>query len=725
VEVVWGSDATQIKQSEQEIDGAIKKSSKGIKQWAKDWQYSITWAADKMGQLAKRVQEVARASIDEMAKFETQMLRVGALGTLEQGGLGELADWIEDASVRLGRDAPQLMSVMEQLQSAWGKGSINLSKQLIEAGRDLDVLSGGVMGMDQATMAVSKSMKVYGDELDSVGKAQDWLFSIYKQGEIQLDEIADSLEKVGSRAKIAGVGSDELGAAIATLTANAGMSAGMLRESFGSSLVALDVAWTKHAKLLKSKGVDIEKGLEGFTEKIEALRDAGGELDTAFWEKLVGREGMGFISELVANFGAYEEKLRGIGEATGIVDEAVKPFNKSLAEQQKQWDAIKEVGLRLISQFFTPAVGELAKLAEKLNENREAAEKYIDLFTKGGLLGEMGLTFWEEVAKPRDFFKGETLLKDLMGGDIGEKMGKVFGTRFFGAQEELWKEKHREFAETNKKMMEETGKTIGEVMREDETVQTLDDAKEKLEELAAARELDTKLSKKQADANSNLTDTVNVLTDAQEKKLQTLEKSFQSTVINQMLNDQKAQAKAADDQAKATDDFSDSLRRMRYELAASRQGEQESIFEHLKPGGGQKRGIRGEVIGGGAGGGMIPELRGLLPGLAGAEAQMVQRVIGEIKQMAPEDQALQQLELVETIERLRDKQSQIAGHAEKQNNSFQSIAVQVGALAKTPEQLTHILQGLEKALTGADKRIALINESAVRLQGIFNNLSKG
>jgi TP901 family phage tail tape measure protein len=74
--------------------------------------------------------------------------------------------------------------------------------------------------LDSTTKVLVSTQNSYGMQIGDAGKLSDLFFKIIDDGDISMNDLAASFAKVAPVAKIAGVSLEEIGAAIAVLTAS-------------------------------------------------------------------------------------------------------------------------------------------------------------------------------------------------------------------------------------------------------------------------------------------------------------------------------------------------------------------------------------------------------------------------------------------------------------------------------------------------------------------------
>jgi len=201
------------------------------------------------------------------ADFQKQMAYVSTmLIDTTMHLLPKMSSGIKDMSIEFGRSTKELTDGLYMLLSAQVPAA--------EAMEYLRVASisavGGMTTVENAVLGLTKMMKAYGDQLEDVGDAADFLFSVTRQGQGTFGEFVMSIPRVSGVAAIAGLRLEEMGASVANTS--------RLLENARRSTFALSSMF-----MVFGKATDSGK---------KAARELGFELST------VSLRGMGLVGVL-------------------------------------------------------------------------------------------------------------------------------------------------------------------------------------------------------------------------------------------------------------------------------------------------------------------------------------------------------------------------------------------------------------------------------------------
>jgi TP901 family phage tail tape measure protein len=206
------------------------------------------------------------------ADFEQQMANVSTMLDEPEKYMDAYKKGIREMSVEFGEGTDTL-----------AKGLYDILSASVPAEKALDVLAvsakaakAGLTDTGVAADAITTILNSYGLSADHAGSVSDLLFAIVKKGKTTFAELAPSIGMVATTAASAGVGLDELGAAIATMTRN-----GVKTENAVTALNAIISSFLKPtdeaAEYAKTLGFEMSsaaiksEGLQSIFTKISKL----------------------------------------------------------------------------------------------------------------------------------------------------------------------------------------------------------------------------------------------------------------------------------------------------------------------------------------------------------------------------------------------------------------------------------------------------------------------
>jgi hypothetical protein len=706
VELKFGADAREVEQASREIDDAIDDSKGSVAGWGEKWQVVMTAAIAVGAQFAKQfgravVQEIG-AGLESLGEMETQLIRIQALGGATPEGLGRLSDWARAFAVETGQAVAETLFVVEELKSV--QWELPEAQEILEAASDLELLSGGTATLGETAEGVSATLKIFRGEIAGATDAADFMRKIINQGKMTTAEASRAISELGGAAKIAGLSAEEFGGVFATVTA---MQVDATRALPQLKQVFLKLYGADAVKEAKKFGITLQGGV---IDRIEQLSKADPTKVGQFMTALAGTEAIESFEKLVANFDQLSGNIENVGDRAGASKEGLDAAEKSWGVLTDRLTAARTEFQMLLGEevagSLTDLMGLLATLAKDMTNQHSVTKGFIQDFVQ---LTTTLNKFVPPIAAARFALRqlqgaGEDFAESMEDQESAiEKLEQRLRAR--QAEEERVAAAQAKQLEVGEAIIELTERGIDVTQLQFTTVKDFN-----AQVLAL---LDEQIAKEKE------------LGDAQVTRAAQLEEAYgkaEQSIINAMIKQQVAEADKLEEaqrkNAESTDDFADSMRRLRVELTAARIEQERGsdadqararhldVFGQAVDEAGDFARMFGGVAGGAARGApaaaampqMLAELKALMPTLTGEEAGAVQPVIEQLKFLKPEESMLQQLAIVESIEKMREQQANIQRSTEKTSGAMDGVATQVAMIAKTPEEFNLVLSKLQNNL---------------------------
>lgn len=696
VELKFGADADEVKQVGREIDDTIDDSKGAVGGWAKEWQVVMTAAATQGLQFAQQfgraVVENIEMGLESLGEVETQLIRIQALGGATPQALEQMSDWARAFAVDTGQSVEELLFTIEELRSA--QWEIPQAQELIEAASNIELLSGGTATLEESTMALSATMKMFGSQMRDASDAADFLRKIIDLGQMSTAEAARAVSELGGAASIAGVSAEEFGAIFGTVTAmqiDATRALPQLRQ------VMLKLYGPEAVKMAEKYGISLQGSV---IDRLRQLSEADPTRAAQFMQKLAGAESIEAFEKLVSNFDLLSQNIQEVGDRASASTKNVDEADKSWDRLTKKLEAARGELQMMLAEEVVGGLKEFGEVLTALAKDMTATHSVI-----GSLISDMA-TWAKRIGAFAGHFMG---LTGIIQAGHQALVGRATDMQALEAAEE-----------------ELQARLDERIEQEKEITDVQDERSKALEDQAAA---------------------VAAAAAAETERLAKLEEAYgkvEKSIIGAMIKQQMAQADKMEEaqrkNAESTDDFADSMRRLRVELAATRieqeRGSQadEDRARHLDVYGQavEEAGEFARMFAGVAAGAprgvpaaagpaqMLAELKALMPTLTEAEAGMVQPVLEQLKMMKPEESMMQQLKIVESIEKMREQQANIQRSTEKTSGAMDGVATQVAMIAKTPDEFNEVLGKLQGNLQTITSTVA---ERVSQIQQITDRFS--
>lgn len=360
---------------------------------------NIGGALGDISEFGDRVADIAAPLAEIVDRILQTEFAVTALGAAMVGAgvsaAGKFNDTLNFTSTLFDATAPQfakfkndvldyassstqsLDSINAALQNAIGQGvEWADALGLLGEAEKLAVAQGA--SLDDATSLLAGTLNAYGLEISDAARLSD-LFSItIRDGKISVAELASQLSNISPLAAAAGIGFDQVGAAVAVLTSN-GAEAGPAITGVKQIIEGIIKPTQQAADYAQSLGLSFDattlksKGLQGIM--VDVQKATGGNVD-AFAKLFTTSEGL--VSALaLATVGAdkFAEELQKMRDETSVTEAAFNKMadNIGLGSQRIQ-NAIQvafiNLGTPLLDELGTIQTG-IAKIFANIGDEFE------------------------------------------------------------------------------------------------------------------------------------------------------------------------------------------------------------------------------------------------------------------------------------------------------------------------------------------------------------------
>lgn len=390
------------------------------------------------------VAALGAVSVKAAADFDTSMRRVNSIAQLPEKQLAKLGDRVRALSGRTAQ-APETLAA----------GLYDLVSSGFDASESMRVLrssaKGATAGMTDtatSTKAVAAVLNAYRLPASKARKVTDQLFNTVNYGVISFEELATNIGDTLPFASQLGVGLDQLGASIATMTKQ-GLSSSetMTRirnvlqtlikpgEDLQAALAELNVSGEELVK---------KEGLQGALEALVGTTDGTKEAVAGLFPNI--RALGGVLALTGKNSREAEADLRKMQDSAGATSEALEEIKKSPGFQ---WEKLKTQFRNIaidIGNFLLPALQDVMKiltdpkltLDEKIaklgNRVGKAIEEWGPRAAEAGakvglaIIKGVASAFWQSDLLGK-LFIGAGALRLLGGPGVFGRLGVAMGRR--------------------------------------------------------------------------------------------------------------------------------------------------------------------------------------------------------------------------------------------------------------------------------------------------------
>jgi len=315
------------------------------------------------------------------------------MGGLSKGEMKAMADELREVSVRSGQALDKLVKARYDIVSAGFSDAADSARVLAAAA---DLATAGVSDVAQTADLLTTVINSWNLSSEDAAEVNDKLFTIVKLGKTTITELATTLGPVAAVAGQVGVSLDEVGAAVAVLTAG-GQSTARAMTSLQGAITNLITPTDTMAGQISALG--FESGLalvkaEGLQGSIQLLTDAAQKNSIPITKLFSSVEGLRAVLPLTGTAAdGFTDALK------DMRDEGTEPTAEALEEMAKSADfqitRMKAAFAALGTIIGGPFVGAIARAAEALTNFFNIAPPTAEQLTHVQQLNE-------EIARNRD-----------------------------------------------------------------------------------------------------------------------------------------------------------------------------------------------------------------------------------------------------------------------------------------------------------------------------------
>jgi TP901 family phage tail tape measure protein len=225
--------------------------------------------------------------------------------------------------------------------------------------------TGGLSDINTVGNAVTSVLNAYGKSADQAAILVDGFIQTQNDGKIVLNEYAQQIGRLAPTASAAGVGIQELNAAVATITAQ-GVPVEATFTGLNQALVSILKPTQEATKLAKLLGIDFnEAGLraKGFGGLLEEVKQKTGGSTTALVQLFGSVDALKAVLPLVNDdLVKYNSNLDKQAKASDVADKATEELGGTVSAEVSKM--INQIGnlTRSLDTVLGPALGGIVKL---------------------------------------------------------------------------------------------------------------------------------------------------------------------------------------------------------------------------------------------------------------------------------------------------------------------------------------------------------------------------
>ncbi|HEU03184.1 hypothetical protein LCGC14_0273440 [marine sediment metagenome] len=302
---------------------------------------------------------IGGAAVVNFAKFQTAFSQVRTLVDESQVDVQLLSDGVRELSVRFGVDVTEATRAAYQAISA-GQDPANVVNFLATA---FENAAAGAATVVESVDLLTSALNVFESQGLTAEQASDILFKTVELGKTTIAELAASFGQVGPIAAAAGVSFADLGAALATTTAQ-GLSTAEASTAIKAAIAGIVNPAKGAAGALESIGVSARSlREEGLVATFERIGDATGGAIENIVRFLPNIRAVNAAAILAGSgLDKFRAAAEGTSDSTGAASRA---FEKLVADIARTFSIIRQTltdTFRQIGEALTPIVGQLGNV---------------------------------------------------------------------------------------------------------------------------------------------------------------------------------------------------------------------------------------------------------------------------------------------------------------------------------------------------------------------------
>ena len=332
-----------------------------------------------------------RAVASATTRLDKAMGQVRTLTDSTGRAFDLLTERVRRLSTQIPRTAEDLGAGLYQVLSS-GVTDTDEAFQVLEASARL--AAAGLLETEASVDAVTTVLNAYGMSADQAADVTDVFFKTVEQGKLTVPELAQNIGTVATTAAQAGVPIDEVGAALAALTAT-GVDTAEAATALNRFLLSIVQPTNDVREAASALGIEWSvaglraRGLGGFLADLNEA--AGGNIETLVTLNPNIRAFR--AASVLAGSGAerFANSLDAMADRAGAADEALGKVNKTISAQ---WDLVRNrvsaAFTRLGEKVLPPVVAVLEALTRGLESSFDRTLRHLrEIGAEAGVIDKL------------------------------------------------------------------------------------------------------------------------------------------------------------------------------------------------------------------------------------------------------------------------------------------------------------------------------------------------
>ena len=361
------------------LDNDLDRAEETIKTKTSAWEKISSGALNRLGSAAMDMTlKAGQAAIDYGTAFEQSLANTSTLIDTNVTDMDALKGKMLDLSDSTGLAADELNNALYSALSAGIPATEDMSEALSFLESSAKLAKSGFTDINTAVEASAKVLNAYRMGTEETDRVQKIMMQTQNLGIVTVGELGSVLAQVTPTAAAFGVSFEQVGASLATMTAQ-GTPAAQATTQLNGILSELGKSGTAASKNLEAAaenseyaGMSFQQMMEQgvpLNEILDMMSDYAEENGKSLLDMFSSVEaGRGALSIAGESSGIFADNLAAMSTESDVVGEALeKVTDTSGAKFEKLMNSLKNTAIRLF-EAFSPVIDELLPILADLLE---------------------------------------------------------------------------------------------------------------------------------------------------------------------------------------------------------------------------------------------------------------------------------------------------------------------------------------------------------------------
>lgn len=335
---------------------------------------------------------IAAAAASALAQVEFSTAQIATLmDDVTKNTIPAMRDEIVELSVQFGQSFEEMAKARYDIVSA-GFRSIAESVEVLAAANELALA--GAAEVSVTARLIVQALRAYGLEAEHAATVSDLFFQTVKLGLTTVPELGTALGRIFSTARAAGVGLEQLQAAVSVITVITGNTAESV-NALNRLLFAMSAPTGAAAEAMEDAGIkvtDFSGRVKSLTDIIQQFRRMNlGQIKELIGGRMNAAKAMAVMAQ---NTNLYEEALKAMAESAGSARKASAiMLDTSVIKWRQLKQSINELRVEIgktidedMRAFLTGVFDTVRGLTKWISANKDLVSSFINIGIRMGII---------------------------------------------------------------------------------------------------------------------------------------------------------------------------------------------------------------------------------------------------------------------------------------------------------------------------------------------------